>query len=198
MPVRAGHPAADGSAFDHALRGLQIRRHGLLDLHVLFCLRPQLHCLEPKIGKRADVYNIDPRVTAEVLPAFKGGAPVLISEFPPTRGIESAARDQLVTNVPLGLSVLMRDRPRAYADPHGYPWQKSFQLTARIRNHFTSAKRFPSFLEGRLLPGADRGIVPRAPETTSFVISFPRTGSRRDDEDKRANLESSKAYDRRA
>ena len=68
------HHAEQNSSFarslDHCARGLEIRGHRLLHLYVFFLPCAQFDRLETNIREGADIYEIDFRVVADILPAL--------------------------------------------------------------------------------------------------------------------------------
>ena len=82
----ADHPQPDARAarrFHHLARGPQICRDRLLHLDMLARLRANLQRLHAKIGKRADIHVVDPRVPANCLIRFHELRAVLPREAPP-------------------------------------------------------------------------------------------------------------------
>src|ERR1700722_6751382 len=110
----------------HRFRSVQICRDGLLHLHVLLRDSAQLNRLQPKIRKRANIHEIDMRMTAHVLPRRHRLASVLRAKLlrPPRRHI--ARRRDLISDIGIRLRVLMRYRTRTdHPHPQGLAYAHS-------------------------------------------------------------------------
>jgi hypothetical protein len=105
--------------FDHAARGFQIGRHGLLHLDVLLRLGATLHRLQAEFGEGANIHVIDARVPAQVLVIGNELAAVALGEGAGAVGVKVGASHHLVADVGVRSRVFVSDGAGADdADPH--------------------------------------------------------------------------------
>ncbi len=80
-----------------------------MNLDVLPGFRADLERLQTEIGERAHIHVIDFRVAAHFLVPRNETAPVLLCESPSGCFVHIGANGELVSDVPVGLRVLVRD-----------------------------------------------------------------------------------------
>src|ERR1017187_5195603 len=107
---------------DHPLRGLKINGHRLLYKHVLPAFRTKFYGGKTISRKRADVDEIDLRMTAKLFDSFKQFRTSGIGKLATTFWRSVCAGSQLVANILVGISMLPCDCARSNnSNSHLFP-----------------------------------------------------------------------------
>jgi hypothetical protein len=113
-PVLADNTERDPvRGIEHVSRRFQIRGNRLFDQDGLSELGAEQDRLQAKVGQRADVDEIDVRVSADCLPSFAARATILSRELLAMRRIAGGARREFIADIAIGLGVLVSDGPGA-------------------------------------------------------------------------------------
>ena len=140
-PVLAHHAQEDAPAvrrLDHAARGFQVGRNGLLHLHVLPGLGTDFDGFHAEIRERAYVHIVHVGVAAHLFVGADELRAVLVGELASRRFVDVRAHRQLVSDVFVGPRVHVRngagaDHSDSHMDNDHFTGYEALPHTPRLR-----------------------------------------------------------------